>query len=367
MYYSLKKAFPEIVRRVPIPILQRKFRKYGLFAGRNSIDTLEKVNKILDEKKSRSNKKNRKALKRIVKWYFEDYLLHGEKSVYLFKLENKKEAKNIYELAKKFELDEHDFTNKYPFSLSESKLKKFSDQIVLVKVDEDSDQINITFCTSRYYINKVDIPKSYLKNKVLDRFDKTEEIIAVNYEYRQFFDSIIIHKNGLVEMRIDNPRMVDSKQIPVQERYHAFDQVLKAFESKISGLLDKTWILPEPLNLFPLIDKIYLKEGEGALRLLAFTTNNGGVKTITADGKNRKDCCRKDTYHKAGSKKINHDLNPYRLIIAWNKANSRPELFLLGTHRHLEIANKPLNEAIITRAEGKKDYDEVLSKLLSYL
>lgn len=355
-------SFSEILDRVPLSIVQKKFRDKDLRAGRNAKDTLVKIQKIIGKK----NEKNIESLQAIANWYFSDYLLHGEKSLYLFRLEQDL-PHELFSLASKFNPEGHIFTDTFPFSLKKEQLQDVIDDIVLAAITKQEDKILITYCSIRYFTNKIIIPKSKLKESALEEYKNAEEITATSHQFRQFFDLIIIHKNGLVEIRIDNPKMDNSKQIPVKERMQAFLKVLRAFEASLSTIKGSTFVLPEPLNFFPMIDTLYLAKGEGAVRLLSFVTANGNAKQNKADPKRPQDCCRRDTYHEGGAEKVKHDLTPYRLHLAWNRTFSRPQVHLLGTVNHLNKPDRPLNEAIITRVEGKEDYESVFSKLLSYL
>lgn len=367
MNSSLIDSFSELLNRVPLSIIQKKFREFNLSAGRNTTDTLAKIRKM----KKENDEDTIKILHKIIEWYFSDYFYHGERTLYLFQIDNNflknLNLGSIKSLSNRLKPRDHIFTHNFPISLDEESLKKVIDDIVLAHTETNHDATYLTYCSCRYFTNKVVIPKSELKEAAQEEYKNAEEITAVSHQFRQFFDLVVIHNNGLIEMRIDNPKMDNSKQIPVKERIDAFSKLLRAYEADLTKLSNKTITLPDPINLFPIIDDIYLKKGEGTVRALYFTTNNGGAKKLVADATNENDCCRNDTYHEGGSEKVNYDLNPYRIKLLWSNPVSKPQLHLLGTVRHLENKDIQLNEAIITRSERKSDYDNILSKLLSYI
>ncbi len=354
--------FSEIIERVPLSILQHIFKRNNLIAGRSSSATLEKVSSFFQE----GNFKKINSLKSIVHWYLNDFMLHGEKSLYLFRLDKEKCAE-LFSLLGKLEEKQHEFTSNFPFSLRNHDLKKQLDNVVLSNIDKSDNKIILIYCSARYFTSRIKMPKSTLKEEFLDQYKDVSEILAINHKYRQFFDLIVIHKNGLVEFRIDNPKLDNSNHIPSNERISAFNKLRNEFENNVSNIKGRKWVICDPVNLFPLIDKIYLDRKEGVVRNLSFTTNNGGSKNLCANAKNANDCCRKDAYHIGGSETVNHALNPYRINIAWNRGDTRPELYFPGTIYHLDGVGVELNEAILTKIENKEDYDSIINKILYYL
>lgn len=360
---DLLETFRDIVERVPVSIFQKAFKLQDLTAGQTGRKTLDKVEGIL------SNQKDKRISKlfKIKDWYLNDYMLHGEKSVYFYKLK-KEDAEKIIKFFLEHKISPTVYSKKFPLTVDDEYLSKDDKDTHVVDIRKHGNNaIAIVFSTVRFYTQRINIPKEDIKDDIIAEYDDVEELMGVRHLSRQFFDACVIYPDGSLEIRLDNPKMDNSKQLPPAERRVAFATIIDQFKKMVIKLFDDNWELPQPRSVINVIDNIYFAENEGNVRFLSFTTNNSNAKTAKSNRKRIDDCCRNDVFTQAGTKAVDGDINPYRIHVNWERSNKHyVELQILGTIDNLEVGKYPLNETIITRTLNQSDYEFVREKILKY-
>lgn len=361
------RIFDNILKRVPLSLLKKVFKQHGLLAGQSVPKTQKKIEQYLEQSKELA------ALKKIMDWYIHDYHFHGEKAVYFYRLQTEEAEKLIQHLQDQ-PIPESDHARHFPLTIADECLQSMKNEVHLVNIQQYGTGIAITYSTIKQYTNRLNLsPDTALTEEVLESYQNIETIQIEQAIYRQFFDIIIVHKDGLVELRIDNPRMDKGKQLLTKDRYNAFQNLIDKVKKHGKQALGKQWRLPPPINLLSVINKIYFNKQEGNIRYIRFTTNNGNVKESKASVGKTTDCCRQDTYTKAGTKAVNNCINPFRLQVQWSRMKPESlgkheiELQILGTVNHLNFGKNPLNEAIISRVMNQFDYEFIRGKILSYI
>lgn len=355
------KTFQDIVKRVPNSVLQKAFSANGLIAGQKADRTLEKTISLIDANK----KEDIDSLNKIIKWYFQDYLLHGEKAVFFYEI-NEEESIELIKYFKKFTVEDSVFIDNYPLCVPDSLLSKYIEESALVETRGYDSGVALIFSSVRKYTNQSELPKKFLTAEALAKYSDASKIFAIENRYRQFFDVVTIFPSGMVEIRIDNPKLDLSKQMPVKERANAFISIVHILEEYVSVALGRRWALPEPYNLLDTVDNIFTKRKEGNVRLINFTTSNSNAKQSKATHRDLNDCCRDDAFVKAGIKEVK-TISPYRIHVNWERDGKYfVDLYILGTIYNLDKSKSPLNEAIISRVRSKTDYDFIRNKVLKH-
>lgn len=319
-----------------------------------------------------NKKSDLEALQEIEKWYLTDHLYYGEKGVYLYRI-GKQKAANLIEILSTVSPEDNDYAKSFPLTVPKDKLNSEDNNSYLVEVKSEQDGgMTLVFSTVRFYPKRFNIDTNLIDEKTLEKYGEyghIDELTVVSNQYSQLFDIVVVHPNGLLEIRIDNPQMGDGKLAPGNERRQAFTNLQKQFRKLVKKTSGVDFELLGGVNLIDTLDDIYhAGESEGFVRLLAFTTPNSGSKTVRADPTLPKDCCRKDSYHKGGSKAVKDDINAYRMHITWGEEESGPgELRVLGTVYNLDNTEKPFHEAIITRTVHHGHYDFIYTRMLKYI
>ena len=362
---DINKAFWDITNRVSNSVIQKRFRSLGgLTAGQSAIKTRDKISDIVQQNKP----KDIAILHDVINWYLNDYFFHGEKGVHIYDAEPEI-VTAIIESLKQITIPESPYQLHFPWTVPHNDFDETSSQSHLVKITEYDDGLAVIFSTTRYYTERVVISKNHLKEDLQDNYSDVLEFVGDRKKYRQFFDMLIIKPDGHIEMRIDNPVLDGSKQMPYPERKKAFSEVAYAFNELISTGTGLTWTLPIPANLIYTIDILYRKKLEGQVRQINFTTDDSGSKEIKVNASDKNACCRRDLFTKAGTKAVHEEgqeISPYRIFINWEKELSHfPELQILGTKHNLDVSKNPINEAIISKCLTKSDYDFIRDKVLA--
>lgn len=374
---KLPLLFLDMVNRVPLKTLQNFFKKIAeskcvdFSAGNSSRETYAK----LEDYVRLNDQKINEVINTIIQWYVTDHLLNGEKVVHFYNI-GSEHALALCTALETAAPEASPYTTSFPIThpISERLGPEVEGQLYVVNISDYEDGAKALIVSAiRHYSARLKLDENVLSDEAkelyadLIRGSADTEVSLTTKHRSQMFDVIVIHTNGLLELRIDNPRMSeDGKPMPIRERQEAFVQTRKHFESYVSSLIGQAWTLGEPYNLIPVIDSMYQDNSEGVIRLLGFTTNNSGAKEIKANYKDATDCCRADTYHDGGLKAVHNLINPYRLHITWGAGVAQGELRIPGTIYCLERENYPCNEAIITRTFSYQDYAFIRDRILDH-
>lgn len=374
---KLPLLFLDIVNRVPLKTLQNFFKKIAeskgvdFSAGNSSRETYSKLEDYVRLNDQQINE----VINMITEWYINDHLLNGEKVVHFYDI-GSEVASSLCNLLEGAEPDDSPYTTSFPLThpITERLSPEIEEQLYIVNISDYEEGAKALIISAiRHYSERLKLDENVLSENARELYadvlrSSADTEVSVTTKHRsQMFDVIVIHPNGLLELRVDNPRMSeDGKPMPVRERQEAFVQTRKRFETYVSSLIGNSWTLGEPYNLISVIDSMYQDHSEGIIRLLGFTTNNSGAKEIKANYKDPKDCCRSDAYHEGGLQAVHNLINPYRLHITWGAALAQGELRIPGTIYCLERENYPCNEAIITRTFSYADYVFIRERILDH-
>ncbi|SSC71455.1 unnamed protein product [Ciceribacter sp. T2.26MG-112.2] len=252
------------------------------------------------------------------------------------------------------------FSERYPATLSEAKLKAAPAGLVLTSVEENEDGVGLVFSSARVTTIREHIDVAALSDAGDATFDDYEEIIGVKTIRFHAFDVIWIPTNGdTLDVRIDFPEGTLS-DIAVAARKMALTQF-----TKLTGVA-----MPEPINVFPLIDKMYNDSTEGTVVELGFGTTTASLKHEKM--RRRKLDLRNETYHKGGKAALDTPIEPFKLSILWHrvigkKLNSEPELSVNSSSRAAGSTNPVLDRVVIRKCMGHEDYDYVRSRIAHHL
>lgn len=300
--------------------------------------------------------------------YYEEQLQCGEKLVQLY-LIDKDVASTLYSSLTSYDVPDSSFLTSFPVPLTEEALIELKDKPTLVKVLTSSTEIKLVLCTAREYEEQVQLHASDLKPEVVSDFDLTDkvDIVVKRKRVRQFFDVVSINKEtGILQVRVDW-----GLGLKASEARKSFLMTLKKFKELSKEATSSPLELDLPLNLFPLVNELYADNTVGRVCELGFTVNSGSVKT---EKLRRSDTdIRSEKFHQAGREAVDGQLSPYRLAIEWrlhegNVDETRPELSLLGTIRHLNNPNKTLlNEALVSKCFREEDFCYILGVIMNRL
>jgi hypothetical protein len=192
-------------------------------------------------------------------------------------------------------------------------------------------------------------------------YDEYEEVYGLKQIRHQAMDIVWIPTHGnYIDVRIDFP----------QGMHRDVGEAAQAFvKSEFLKLIGDDG-LSVPVNLFPLINKIYRTPKEGVVVELAFGTTTASSKHEKM--RRKAQCLREETYHKGGKAALNTPIEPYRLSVLWKiligqKKYSTPELSLNSSSRMSADAQPALVDAVIRNCMGRADFDHVKSRMEHFL
>jgi hypothetical protein len=341
--------------RIPWPAMRNILKQHRLPVGKGWDLTLQKLDSFAQE-----SGRQRRRLNALEESYFE-HLQSGNRTVKLFKLDDAL-SKAIIPRLQACTPPESLYLESFPYPLGDGQLAEMERGTILVSVQDNDDFINLVFCSKRFITERKELSVDLLSSEAKRAYGNVDSIIAVTSHTKQFFDVVTVWKNdGFVELRIDSDSL-SSEDLNVAET-----SLKNAFNS-ICNLSGRR-ILRAPVNLFPLVDRIYEAQGEGTVCELGFTTDTASIKH---ERMRRKDIClRTETYHRAGKGAVHH-ITPYRLGVSWHldlgeDLQSKPELLLPGSFRMLSEPDPFLSEAVITNCCGFSDFHFIIGKMKQYL
>jgi hypothetical protein len=342
--------------RVSWPTLQAILSGLEIpIVGRGKNEVIQKLKPYLDEKEN-IDKANLLLL------YFHAQILVGEKAVKVFKVETDI-VKSLISSFESIKPKKSIFKDKYPLPVSENDLKEVNSSQNLVEIKIIEKGLQLIFCSKRDYTERLDLDLNIIREEERKNFSSLSEIIGIKQYARQAYDVVTLRKEGMIEIRIDNPLKMSS-----DDRRRTFLKILDSLNYQIKNISKFDSILSEPINFFSAVKNLY-NSSEGRVCELMFETDGASTKR---EKMRRKDIdLRSEAYHKAGKDAVDH-ITPFRLGIRWsftdsNSVETEPELFLPGNIRNLGHGNQRLEEAIIERCSSLEDYDFVFNKLISYL
>jgi hypothetical protein len=252
------------------------------------------------------------------------------------------------------------FAEAYPFPLSEGDLESAPlSKHELVGVQDTGNGIAAIFSSVRISEVRVSLNSDNVSAAVREFLDGYNEVIVVKNNKLQAFDVLWVPNNGdTIEVRVDAP-------IGTPQEVSIYAQ--NALRSAIQNSLKLA--LGSPINLFPLIDRIYRAANEGVVVELAFTTDTASLKHEKMRRRNL--CLRSEVYHVGGTAAVAGQIEPFKLGVQWAGTSGiksfSPELTLFSTARDLHGPEPVLHDGAIRKCVGLDDYSLIQSKIATYL
>ncbi|TAV10227.1 hypothetical protein ELI37_06770 [Rhizobium leguminosarum] len=336
--------------RAPWPVGRRIFADIGLARGQGWNNTLRKF-----EENPKRSEERIDELRDALKWHE----LCGEKLVSFYEFDSAT-LQSIRGRLAGIVPEDSIFSQRYPATLSEKELKAAPAGLILTSVESSDEGVAVVFSSARVTTVRERIDVEALDETMNSVLDDYEEIIGVKTVRFQAFDVIWVPVDGgTVDIRIDFPEGTLS-EVAVAARKMVLAELVR-----MTGV-----IVPEPVNMFPLIDRMYSDGEEGTVVELGFGTTTASLKHEKM--RRRKLDLRNETYHKGGKAALDTPIEPFKLSIRWHRAigkklASEPELSLNSSSRAAGSTNPVLDRVVIRRCMGSDDYDHVRSRIAHHL
>ncbi|WP_234448413.1 hypothetical protein, partial [Komagataeibacter oboediens] len=187
------------------------------------------------------------------------------------------------------------------------------------------------------------------------------ELIGIKHQRLEAIDLLWIPPTGnLIELRVDFPIGMYQRQAEA-----AIERATTAF----TQLLGQNY-LTTPVNLFPVIERLYKATGDGTMVELAFMVSGSAQK----HEKTRRDgqCCRVEAYHVGGVSVLDQPIEPYRTSVMWTvpiaeDVLSMPEVSLMGNSVDTAVQSPFLGEMIARNCANLIDYGHIRDRIISHL
>ncbi|HEV2079210.1 MAG TPA: hypothetical protein VGR19_04855 [Allosphingosinicella sp.] len=337
--------------RVPFDVSKPMFELFDIARGRGWSGTVDK----LADKKTLPDQKADSLLEAL-----KEHELAGEKLCRFYKVDAAamKAARSHLRAA---QAANGPMQEAYPFLLGEAELKKLQlGQPTLLSVEEVGGGVAAVFGSVRALRVREPVdPKSLPDGaaKVLANYD---EVIGLKLIRHQALDVVWLPDDGeVIDLRVDYPRGTHADIGRASQ-----NSAMAAF-TKLVG----TDHFGTPLNLFPLLSKMYDEAGEGRVVELAFGTTTRSIKHERM--RVSVDCLRTELYHMGGKKSLKTPVRPYKVSIAYTvnlggKVEAHPELNLHTTSYVAENPNPQLYDAVVRKTVGLTDYEHVRERILHF-
>lgn len=292
----------------------------------------------------------------------EEHILCGEKFVKIYNIDET-EHRKLQDYLSAVEVGDSDFSSVYPLMLDDAQLQATDGSPSLVRIIKNSDGIGAVFSnavklTSRETISVEDYTDQ--PERLLAAFD---EIVGLKYKTVQLMSvAWVPHEHQCVEIRTDCPQGMTSDQL------HAVQTAIRREINKFGIVSVET-----PVDLFELMDAMYVDANEGQVVELGFLTTTASVKLEKMRRPNMD--LRLELYHQSGKAGLSTPIEPYRISVRWTIAiddlKLMPELTLAGTTRGRStvgaIGAVGISGATILNCAGRADYEFVLHRMRHHL
>ncbi|MBB4389939.1 hypothetical protein GGE61_006305 [Rhizobium leguminosarum] len=350
MDVAVSEVLKSLRERAPWPVGRRIFADIGITRGQGWNNTLNKV----AENPRKSEEKIDELLDAL-----KSHQICGEKLVSFYEFD----AATLGPMREKLAgLEPQDtvFSRRYPSTLSQDELKAAPSGLVLTSVETQEGGLAVVFSSARVTTVRERIDVESLDAEMTSVFDDYEEVIGVKTIRFHAFDVIWIPIEGeTLDVRIDFPEGTLS-EVAIAARKMVIAELVR-----LTGA-----VVPEPINMFPLIDRMYSDGSEGTVVELGFGTTTASLKHEKM--RRRKLDLRNETYHKGGKAALDTPIEPFKLSIRWHRAigkklASEPELGLNSNSRAAGSSKPVLDRVVIRRCMGSDDYDHVRSRIAHHL
>lgn len=250
------------------------------------------------------------------------------------------------------------FAAAYPLTIPEAEIAASGitkPSLAAIEVRDEGTALIFASIRAQEVREPVEVPE-----EMEDALAAYEQVVGIRHIKRQAMDVVWVPNEGTtVDVRIDFP-----KGMLLEQGAFAHEQV----REQLSLLVGQDH-LASPINLFPIVGKLYRNPLEGTVVELAFGTSTASLK----HEKMRRSsiCLRTETYHVGGTTALTVPIEPYRISVQWEREHgavrSRPELSLQGQFRMTHLIDAPLHEAVIRKCLDTDDYNYVRSRVESYM
>ncbi|WP_035968817.1 hypothetical protein [Bradyrhizobium sp. WSM1417] len=287
------------------------------------------------------------------------HILCGEKSIRFYRL-NRASMEALRNSVGQVTVSNSRFQRAYPAQLDDSEIDGRIRPPTLAAIEQNDDGVGLVFASTRAFHKREHIDPSTLGDDAASALENYDEVIGISLQKYQAMDVVWIpHRGNYAEIRIDYPKGMHADTL---EAAHNSTKLL--FEN----VLDRD-ALPNPVNLFPLIQKIYDAANEGHVVELGFGTTTGSLKHEKM--RRGRLCLRRETYHRGGKNALTTPIEPYNLSVRWRvtlgEIISHPELSLHGNARIAASANPTIHEMTVRGCVGAADYDHVRDRVEHFL
>lgn len=290
-----------------------------------------------------------------------EYNLCGQKFTKIYEIGSEK-RKVLQDHLLTLKPVEGTFRDAYPLTVPSAEIKNVDSNPDIVEIIKNDEGVGVVlssaiFLTKREKVNLADYGKA-----VDELRNKYDEFIGLKNRIVQLFNVIWVpHDGDNIEIRADLP---DGMPMDIAHAIHSrLRKVLNDFE-KVD--------IDNPIDLYPLLEKIYDASEDGQVVELGFSTTSGSVK----HEKMRKAGLdlREEPYHIAGKKGLGTPIEPFRLSVTWHleydNYSAKPELSLIGTARG-RVTNTShavaISGAVIKNCAGRAEYEFVIERMRNHL
>ncbi len=232
-----------------------------------------------------------------------------------------------------------------------------------MKIEKNTDGIGAIFASAIKLTTREKIILQEYTDEPERFTEKFDEVVGLKYKTVQIFSVVWVpHDHHSVEIRTDYPDGMSTDQI------HAVQSSIKR-QFNDFNLVE----LGQPIDLFSLLDSIYLDENEGRVVELGFLTTTASVK-LEKMRKTSMDL-RHEKYHKSGKDGLGTPIEPYRISVRWtiplDDQLLLPELTLAGTARGRStigsVGSVGISGASVRNCAGRADYEFVIQRMRLHL
>ena len=287
------------------------------------------------------------------------HILCGEKSTRFYRM-NRTKMDALRNAASQATASNNRFHRVYPAQLDDEEIAGRIHAPTLAAVEQNEDGLGLVFASTRALHKREHIEPATLGEDAASALEDYDEVIGISLKKYQAMDVVWIpHSGNYAEVRIDYPKGMHADTL---EAAHNSTKILFSELVSEGGL-------PNPVNLFPLIEKIYNAPNEGHVVELGFGTTTGSLK----HEKMRRGglCLRRETYHRGGKNALTTPIEPYNLSVRYRvtlgAAISHPELSLHANARIAAAANPTIHEMTVRGCMGAADYDHVRDRVEHFL
>lgn len=337
--------------RVPFDVSKPMFELHDITRGRGWSGTVEK----LAEKKSLSDEKADALLEAL-----REHELAGEKLCRFYRVDDAT-MKAVRAKLSGVQAAMGAMQAAYPFLLDEAELKKLPlGQPVLLSIDEVDGGLAAVFGSVRALRVREPVDPKSFPDSAANILADYDEVVGFKLIRHQAIDVVWLPNTGhVIDLRIDYPRGTHA-DIGRASQNSAMAAFVKLVGADPFGA---------PINLFPLLSKMYDADGEGRVVELAFGTTTRSIKHERM--RVSVDCLRTELYHMGGKKSLKTPVRPYKVSIAYSVSlgggiETNPELNLHTTSHIAENPNPQLYDAVIRKTVGLIDFDHVRQRLLHF-